>query len=92
MRIAIAFQCTNCGWWNYPTLRDNMSGNFTILCGHCGHGHHRAVVDGKVTEDRHNDKAGGLEVIHVMKSACQREPRRMGKLARLRDRLFAGAQ
>gem|GEM_PF-4507389 len=23
MRIAIAFHCTNCCWWNYPTLRDS---------------------------------------------------------------------
>lgn len=91
MRIAIAFQCTNCGWWNYPQLRDNMSGNFTIRCGNCRHGHHRAVMDGRVTEDRHNHLAGALEVIHVMPSACQKEPRKMGKLARLRDRLFAGA-
>jgi hypothetical protein len=91
MRISIAFQCTNCGWWNYPTLRDNMSGNFTIRCGHCDHGHHRAVIDGRVTEDRHNYLAGGLEVIHVMKSACQEKPRRPSKLAQLRDRFFAGA-
>lgn len=91
MRIAIAFQCTNCMWWNYPQLRDNMSGTFTIHCGHCYHGHHRGVVNGKVTTDRYNDRAGQLEVIHVMPSACQKEPRQMGRLAKLRDRLFAGA-
>lgn len=91
MRIAIAFQCTNCGWWNYPQLRDNMTGTFTIHCGNCKHGHHRGIVNGKVTTDRYNEWAGQLEVIHVMPSACQKEPRKMGKLARLRDRLFAGA-
>jgi len=92
MRIAIAFQCTICAWWNYPTLRDNMSGNFTILCGHCGHGHHRAVLDGRVTEDRHNHLAGGLEIIHVMCSACSQKPRQPGRVARLRERLFAGVK
>lgn len=91
MRIAISFQCTCCGWWNYPMLRDNMSGNYTILCGHCQHGHHRAVVNGTVTEDRHNEKAGSLEVVHVMPSACSEKPRSRGKLSRLRDRLFSGA-
>lgn len=93
MRIAIAFQCQICEWWNYPTLRDNMTGTFTIHCGHCGHGHHRGIVDGKVTEIRYNRLAGQLEVIHVMPSACQKERRpEKGKLAFLRDWWLSGAK
>jgi hypothetical protein len=91
MRVTIAFQCTVCAWYNYPQLRENMSGNFTILCGNCGHAHHRAIQSGKVTEDRHYAAYGAVEVIHVMKSACSPEPRRLSKIARLRDYLFAGA-
>lgn len=91
MRISIAFHCTECGWWNYPTLRDNMTGNFTIVCGNCGHHHHRAVLDGRVTEDRHNHLAGAIEVVHVMRSACSPKPRASSKVLRLRERLFSGA-
>jgi hypothetical protein len=80
-----------CRWWNYPRLRDNMSGNYTIVCGNCQHHHYRAVVDGHVTEDRHHDRYGSIEIIHVMRSACQESPRPVGKLSRIRDWLAAGA-
>ena len=48
----------NCGWYNYPPLNDQMTGNYTIICGNCGHKHYRAIVKGVVTSDRHNDKLG----------------------------------
>jgi len=90
MRVTLAFQCTACLWWNYPQFRDNMSGTFTIVCGHCGHYHHRTIENGRVTELRCNESAGRLEVVHVMKSACQQEPRKLGKIAKLRERMAVG--
>lgn len=85
MRVTIAFKCTNCGWYNYPQLRDNMSGNYTICCGNCRHHHYRAVRSGCVTEERHSPGYGRPEVIHVMPSACSREPRKRSPLAKLRS-------
>jgi len=89
-RHAHEFNCTNCNFFNYPMLDDKMNGNFTVICGNCTHEHHRTIVKGVVTEDRHSDKMGMAERIHVMKSASQKEKRKLGIVAQLRQMEAAG--
>jgi hypothetical protein len=89
-RHAHEFNCTNCGWFNYPMLSDSLSGNYTIRCGHCNHEHYRVILDGVVTEDRHDKARGAAEVIHVMPSACSKEPQKKGLVAQLRELAAAG--
>lgn len=84
------FVCTNCGWHNYPVLRENFHGNYTIRCGHCSHDHYRVIKNGVVTEDRHNKNMPAAEIIHVMPSACSEKPRELGTIARLRSMAAAG--
>jgi len=80
----------NCGWFNYPTLRDNMNGNYIIVCGNCGHEHFRAIKNGVVTSDRHSAKLGEAERIIVLKSQTQKEKRQLGAIAQLRQMEAAG--
>ncbi len=90
-RHAHEFQCTECGYWNYPMLDEGMSGNYTVRCGHCQHDHYRVITSGVVTEDRHSAKYGGVaEVIHVMPSACSKDKRRLGAIAQFRQLVAAG--
>lgn len=89
-RHAHEFDCTNCGYFNYPWLRDDMCGNYTIACGNCSHHHYRVIVDGVVTADRHSDRYGEAEVIHVMKSATSKERRKLGAVAQFRQLEAAG--
>ena len=84
-RHALEFTCSECGWFNYPMLDDKMYGNYTIVCGHCAHHHYRVVKAGHVTADRHDKRLGVSEVIHVMPSAAQKEPRKLGSIAQLRQ-------
>ncbi len=92
MKITHAFQCTVCCWHNYPRLNLALTGNYTIQCGNpaCQHHHYRVVEDGRVTEDRHSSRYGESELIHVMPSACQQEPRVLGKVAQFRQLVVAG--
>lgn len=89
-RHAHEFQCTECSWFNYPMLSDAMSGNYTILCGHCGHEHYRVIKDGVVTSDRHNHLMDHGDTIHVPPSASQKERRQLGEIARFRQKEAAG--
>jgi DNA-directed RNA polymerase subunit RPC12/RpoP len=89
-RHAHEFSCTECGFWNYPMLSDDMSGCYIIKCGNCGHEHHRHIEKGRVTDKRHLDGKNMRDVIHVMKSACQKDKRQLGIIAQLRNQLFAG--
>lgn len=84
------FQCTECSWYNYPTLRDNMFGNYTVKCGHCGHDHYRVIKEGVVTSDRHDKNMPIAELIHVMPSACQQTKRELSPLQQLRQLEAAG--
>lgn len=83
-------QCTNCMYYNYPMLSDKMSGNYTIVCGNCGHKHYRYIKNGVVTEDRHKYAANHGDTIHVPKSATNKEKRKMGVIAQLRQKEVAG--
>jgi hypothetical protein len=89
-RHAHEFNCTNCNWFNYPMLNDAMSGNYTVICGNCGHEHYRYIKKGVVTEDRHNHLEEHGDTIHVMPSACSKEKRKMGGVAMLRQMEAAG--
>ena len=89
-RYAHEMHCTNCSHYNYPMLSDKMSGNYTVICGNCGHEHYRHIKDGVVTEDRHNHLANHGDTIHVPKSATSREKRKMGVVAQLRQAEAAG--
>ena len=80
----------NCGYYNYPVLDDSMSGNYVIVCGNCGHEHYRVIKNGVVTDDRLDDRLGKAERIHVMKSATQKEKRKLGLVAQLRQAEAAG--
>lgn len=80
----------NCGYYNYPMLDDTMTGNYIVVCGNCGHEHYRTIVKGVVTADRHSAKYGEAERIHVMKSASQREKRKLGAIAQFRQMEAAG--
>jgi len=90
MRVTHGFQCTECGWHNYPRLNLALTGNYTIRCGHCAHHHYRVIEQGRVTSDRHYAKYGESELIHVMPSACQESPRQLGRIAKLRQMVAAG--
>lgn len=82
----------NCGWYNYPMLDEKMNGNYIIICGHCGHEHHRQIKNGVVTGDRItiDGKDGTAERIHVMPSACQPTKRKLGAIAQFRQMEAAG--
>ena len=71
-------------------LSDNMNGNYTIKCGHCGHEHYRVIKNGVVTEDRHNKNYKDVDVIHIMPSACSKEKRKLGGIAQFRAAEAAG--
>lgn len=99
-RFVAEFQCDgrgtwktnseNCGWWNYPVLDTNMTGNYVIVCGHCGHEHYRTIKDGVVTADRHTAKYGEAERILVMPSACSEKKRELSPIQQLRQHEVAG--
>lgn len=89
-RHAHEMYCTNCRFYNYPMLSDRMNGNYTIVCGNCGHHHYRHIKDGVVTEDRHNHAADHGDTIHVPKSAAQKEQRKLGKISEFRQQEAAG--
>ena len=84
-RHAHEFQCTECAYYNYPMLDENMSGNYTIRCGKCRHDHYRVIEKGVVTSDRHSQRYDTTDVIHVMQSACQKEKRKLGLVAQFRQ-------
>lgn len=65
-------------------LNDTMDGNYTVICGNCKHKHYRVIKKGVVTGDRHNSALDHGDTIHVMKSACSKEKRQLGKIAQLR--------
>ena len=90
-RHAHEFQCDHdCGYYNYPMLDDSMNGNYTIICGHCGHHHHRTIKHGVVTADRHSENESLHDTIHVMPSACSKEKRKLGLIAQFRQKEAAG--
>lgn len=89
-RHAHEFNCTECGFFNYPMLSDTMNGNYTIRCGNCAHEHYRVIKKGVVTEDRHNTALEHGDTVHVMKSAAQRTKRQLGTVAKLRNMEAAG--
>ncbi len=89
-RHAHEFHCTNCFGYNYPMLRDNMSGNFTLICGGCDHEHYRHIKDGVVTEDRHNEAANHGDTVHVPPSAFSKEKRKKGLIQSIRELELAG--
>lgn len=89
-RVQMAFCCTNCLGWNYPYLRDNMSGNYTIECGGCRHHHYRAVKNGVVTEDRHHPTYGEAHLIIVLPSQFSQEKRPEGRVAKILNLFTAG--
>lgn len=80
----------NCGWYNYPPLDDKMNGNYTIICGNCGHHHYRVIRNGVVTSDRHSDELGEAHIIHVLKSQTQPTRRQLGAIAQIRQMESAG--
>jgi hypothetical protein len=80
----------NCGWYNYPWLDDKMTGNFTIICGHCKHKHYRCIVNGVVTEDRHSDKYGEAQILHVLPAQTSATKRQLGSIAMIRQMEAAG--
>ena len=84
------FQCTECYFFNYPMLSDVMSGNYTVVCGNCGHEHYRVLKNGVVTGDRHNTALDHGDTIHVMPSACSKEKRKRGLIAQMRENVAAG--
>jgi hypothetical protein len=71
-------------------LNETMNGNYTVKCGNCGHEHYRVLKNGVVTEDRHNSAADHGDTIHVMKSACQKEKRKVGLITQFRQKVAAG--
>jgi len=71
-------------------LSDKMSGNFTVICGNCGHEHYRYIKNGVVTEDRHNNAANHGDTIHVPKSASSKDKRKLGMVAQFRQNEAAG--
>lgn len=83
---------SNCGWFNYPPLRDDMTGNYTIVCGNpdCRHEHYRTIVKGVITEDRHNTKYGTAERLVLLKSQCSPTKRVLGSVAQFRQMEAAG--
>ena len=89
-RHAHEMNCTNCFYYNYPMLSDVMDGNYTIVCGNCGHEHYRYIKKGVVTEDRHNNAADHGDTIHIMKSASQKKKRVLGSITKLRQMEASG--
>jgi len=91
-RHAHEFSCTNCSWWNYPMLGEDMHGNYTIICGNCGHEHYRAIKSGVVTEERHNNSLNHGDTIHVMPSACFKTKKEEGRglMVKFREMVSAG--
>jgi len=86
------FQCTNCQHWNYPMLRETMTGNFTVQCGNCKHNHYRYIKNGVVTEDRHNSAADHGDTVVVMRAAClpPDKRRKKGTVQKIREMVASG--
>lgn len=69
------FYCaTECRQYFLTYLRENMWGNFTIVCPSCGHHHYRVIKEGLVTEDRHDMKLGDAEQIIGLKATVRATP------------------
>jgi len=66
-RTRTEFYCAivggGCGKYFDVFLRENMFGNYTIRCAACTHEHFRVIIEGNVTEDRHNERLGDAEII-----------------------------
>lgn len=71
-------------------LADSMHGNYTVRCGNCKHEHYRVIKHGVVTEDRHNSAMNHGDTIHVVKSACSKTRRPVGRMVELRRNEMAG--
>ena len=81
-------QCTKCGWWMYPWLKETHHGNYELECGNCLHIHYRYIEKGKISERRVGASENGR--IIMPKSATQKEKRPGGKIYDIRQLEAAG--
>lgn len=72
--VKTSLYCHECSK-NFVALLDySIDGNHTIECPHCGHGHCRVIVKGKITDDRWSSTYGsdkdkdGIRARRVWKS------------------------
>lgn len=65
-----------CGKYFKTFLRDDMFGNYTIVCPNekCNHNHFRVIEEGLVTKDRHNERMGDATKIIGLKSTLRDTP------------------
>lgn len=65
--------CTNCAKQFTASIDFSLNGNHIVECPWCGHYHYRVIVDGKVTEERHNSdhRDHVVEKRYVWKSTSQ---------------------
>lgn len=90
-RVLCEFNCYCQKPYIYVWLNTGITGNYVIRCPTCGHEHYRAVENGIITQDRHNKALKECEVIHPMASAAQKEKRKRGKIALIREMEAVGA-
>jgi transcription elongation factor Elf1 len=89
-RVHIEFYCQGCDHYTYVWLNLNLTGNHIMNCPNCGRKHYRAVKKGIITRDRYDKTLPDNHEIIAMKSACSKERRRMGSIARQREAEASG--
>jgi hypothetical protein len=90
-RVLCEFNCYCQKPYIYVWLNTGVTGNYVIKCPTCGHEHYRAIEKGVITKDRHSVALANCEVIHPMPSAAQKEQRKRGLIAKVREMEAVGA-
>lgn len=69
------FYCQECRNYFTTYLRDNFFGNYTIVCPNpkCQHQHFRVIINGVVTEERHQKMYGETTKIRPLKSTMRKK-------------------
>lgn len=84
-RVLCEFYCQECRGYIYVYLNIGLEGNHIVNCPKCGHKHYRVVKKGKITEERFNEKMNTADEIICMLSAYQKEKRKLGTIAQIRQ-------
>ena len=91
-RVLCDFWCQECSGYTYFKLNTALDGNHVVICANpeCKHKHYRYVKGGKITDDRFHEGQDLAEEIEPMPSAYSKQARKLGILARLRQRMAIG--
>jgi hypothetical protein len=84
-RVYVEFYCQGCDHYTYIWLNLSLTGNHIMNCPNCKRKHYRAIKNGIITSDRYDKTLPDNHEIVPVKSACSKERRKMGSIARIRE-------